>query len=155
MQPHRDEDQRKRPDRRAEPTRPWGALPPAGHRMTARRADEHERHYFVDRYADGLLALILAILVSSVLDAVLTVHLLGSGAEEINPLMSRLLERGILWFLVGKYAMTAVGLPLLLIFKNYYLFGTRVRVGHWLPALAAGYFVLIVYQVCLVTGFWR
>jgi hypothetical protein len=120
--------------------------------MLARRDDEHHRHYFVDRFSGGLLALILAILLSCILDAMLTVHLLGSGAEEINPLMNSLLQRGLLSFLVGKYVLTSVGILLLLVFKNYYLFGTRVRVGHWLPAIAAGYFVLIAYQVWLIVG---
>ena len=153
MHENRDEDQRKLPDRRSEPTRPWDALSPAGRRMSARRDDERHRPYFVDRFSGGLLALILAILLSCVLDAMLTVHLLDTGAEEINPLMNRLLQRGVLSFLVGKYALTSLGLVLLLVFKNYYLFGARVRVGHWLPAIAAGYFVLIAYQVWLIVGF--
>jgi hypothetical protein len=152
MNPDHEEDHRKLPDRRREPTRPWDALLPAGRRMLARRGDEHRRHYFVDRFSGGLLALIVTILVSCVLDAMLTVHLLGAGAEEINPLMNHLLQRGILSFLIGKYVLTSVGLLLLLVFKNYYLFGTRIRVGYWLPAIAAGYFALIAYQAWLIVG---
>jgi hypothetical protein len=145
-----DSDQRKQQDRRIVPTGPWSAFPPAGLRMRARRADEHRQPYFVDRFSATTLALILMILVSCVADAVLTIHLLGSGAEEVNPLLKHLLQRGILHFLVGKYVLTVIGLPLLLIFKNFYLFGTRFRVGHSFPAIVVLYLILIAYQIALI-----
>ena len=53
--------------------------------------------------------------------------------------MNRLLEHGVLPFLLGKYLLTVIGLPVLLIFKNYYLFGTRVRVGYLIPLLVVLY----------------
>lgn len=120
--------------------------------MRARRADEHRRHYFVDRFSAADFALILVILVFCVADAALTIHLLGIGAEESNPLMNHLLQRSTLSFLVGKYVLTVVGLPLLLIFKNYYLFGTRFRVGHCFPAIVVLYLMLVAYQLYLLLG---
>ena len=53
------EDKRTQPDRRQQPTSPWGALPPAGHRTANCRADEHRRPYFVDRFSPALLAFLL------------------------------------------------------------------------------------------------
>ena len=56
-------------------------------------------------------------------------------------------------FLIGKYVLTAVGLPLLLIFKNHCLFGTRFRVGYLILVIVALYLVLIAYQTILIVGF--
>jgi len=152
MNPEIDQDRRKVADRREQPTSPWGALPPAGQRMRARRIDEHRRVYYVDRYSALVLGLIVAMLAASFADAILTMHLLGIGCYEINPLMGLLLEYGVTWFFVGKYLLTAVGLPLLLILKNHYLFGTRFRVGYVIPAVLAGYLILITYQLSLIAG---
>ena len=145
-------EQRREPDRRKEPTPVWGAFPPAGQRMRARRAAEHSRAYFVDRFPASFLAMIIAVPILCVVDAVLTIELLHRGSEELNPLMGSLLARGVGPFLIGKYAMTAVGLPLLLIFKNHYLFGTRFRVGYLIPIIVAAYLVLIAYQTILIVG---
>jgi hypothetical protein len=143
-------EQRTRPDRRERPTSPWDALPPAGHRMRCRRAQEHCRPYFVDRFSPALLAFILMLLIATFVDAVLTIRLIEAGGGEINPVMNRLLERGIMPFLLGKYLLTVIGLPVLLIFKNHYLFGTRLRVGHLIPLIVALYAVLIGYQLVLM-----
>jgi hypothetical protein len=138
------------PDRRQTPTSPWGALPPAGHRERCRRADERRLPYFVDRFSPAMLAFILMLLIASLTDAVLTIQLIDAGGVEINPLMDRLLVFGTLPFVFGKYLLTVVGLPVLLVFKNHYLFGTRFRVGHLIPVVVALYAVLIGYQIVLM-----
>jgi hypothetical protein len=143
-------DQRAQADRRQQPTSPWGCLPPAGHRMRQRRADEHRRSYFVDRFPAVLLTFVLMLLTASIVDAVMTVRLIDAGGNEINPLMDRLLGLGVLPFLLGKYVLTAVGLPLLVVFKNHYLFGRRFRVGYLFPVLLALYALLIGYQLVLI-----
>lgn len=144
--------QRSRPDRRKQPTRLWGAFPPAGLRMRARRAEEHRRRYFVDRFSPVMFVLVMALLCLSLVDAVLTLCLLAEGSNEVNPLMDHLLQRGTLNFLLGKYILTAAGLPLLLIYKNHYLFGTRWRVGYVIPLVVVLYLVLIAYQIFLIVG---
>ena len=134
------------PDRRQKPTSPWGAFSWAGRRRQNRRADEHRRSYFVDCFSPAMLIGVLALVSASLVDAVLTVQLLNAGGKEINPLMDRLLAYGAGYFLLGKYLLTVAGLPLLLVFKNHYLFGTRLRVGHLIPVIVALYLMLIVYQ---------
>lgn len=145
-----DLDRRQLSDRRQEPTDPWGAMPPAGLRMRARRAAEHRRVYYADRFSVWMLAMIVTLLVACIADAAITLCLIDAGHAEFNPLMDLLLQRGVLPFLIGKYLLTAVGLPVILVLKNHYLFGTRFRVGHAIPALLAMYFVLIAYQVYLI-----
>jgi hypothetical protein len=83
-------------------------------------------------------------------DAGLTVHVLYGGGAEMNPVMDGLLSHGIEAFVIGKYLLTVLGLPVLLIFRNHYLFGTRLRVGHLIPASLALYVVLITYQIILI-----
>jgi len=144
------QERRSQADRRAKPTSPWGAFPPAGRRMYCRRKEEHRRPYFVDRFSPGLLAVILMLIAASLLDAVFTMQLLAAGGAEINPLMCRLLTCGELAFLSGKYLLTVVGLPLLLVFKNFYLFGTSIRVVYLIPAVVVLYVLLISYQLLLM-----
>ena len=43
--------------------------------------------------------------------------------------MHYLLAHGPLAFLLGKYVMTAAGIPFLVVYKNYPMFGSRFRVG--------------------------
>jgi hypothetical protein len=151
LPPDRASDERRaEPDRRAQSTSPWGAFPPAGRRMRNRRADEHGRPYFVDRFSATTLTFILMLLIASLLDGILTIRLIEAGGREVNPVMNRLLDHGVLPFLLGKYLLTVVGLPVLLIFKNYYLFGTRVRVGYLIPSIVALYAVLIAYQFAMM-----
>ena len=97
-----------------------------------------------------MLAFVLMLVIASLCDAVLTIWVIEAGGEEINPAMDRLLEHGIPAFLLGKYFLTVAGLPVLLLFKNHYLFGTRFRVGYLIPLLLALYGVLISYQLLLM-----
>jgi hypothetical protein len=145
-----DGDRRAQSDRRETPTSPWGAFPPAGGRMRNRRASEHRQPYFVDRFSLVMFITVLMLASASIVDAVLTIQLIEAGAREINPLMAHLLDHGIEPFLLGKYLLTVAGLPLLLIFQNYYLFGTRVRVGYLVPMAVGLYLVLIAYQLVLM-----
>lgn len=145
-----DADRRGQSDRRQSPTSPWAAFPPAGQRMKMRRVEEHRRPYFTDRFSTGMLVCVMMLIVASLVDAGLTIHVLRGGGTEVNPLMDYLLGHSDMAFVVGKYVLTVVGLPLLLIFKNHYLFGTRLRVGHLIPVCVALYAVLITYQIMLI-----
>lgn len=139
-------------DRRQSPTGAWAAFFPGGRRLKNRRDSEHCRPYFVDRFPARTLVLIIALLLLSLVDGVITILLLDAGAEEINPVMKYLIDRGLLPFVLGKFVLTAAGIPLLLIFKNYYLFRTRFRVGYLMPIFVGLYFVLIGYQISLLAA---
>jgi hypothetical protein len=144
------EERRGLPDRREAPTGPLDALPPAGMRMRARRGEEHARPYFVDRFPAPLLVAIILLLIASMADAVITIRLIQAGGTEINPLMDLLLNRGVGPFMLGKFLLTAVGLPLLLVFGNFFIFGTRFRVKYLLTLFVGLYLALIIYQVFLL-----
>jgi hypothetical protein len=137
-------------DRRDSPTGPWDAFRLKGRRVKHRRTREERQNYFVDRFTWPLFALIMLLLISTIADGVITLHLVGPDYQEINPFMGYLLDKGIVPFLLGKYVLTAAGLPFLLIYKNHGLFRTRFRVGYLIPIFVLLYGILLSYQVWLI-----
>jgi hypothetical protein len=75
---------------------------------------------------------------------------MGAECEEANPVMRYVMSKGNEAFMLGKYVLTAAGLPVLLIFKNFYLFRTRFRVGYLLPIFVAMYVALLSYEAWLL-----
>jgi hypothetical protein len=117
-----------------------------GRRRRPRRQDERLGAYFVDRFDAGTLAMIVALLGLTLVDGVLTLELIDLNSEEANPIMAHLLSRGDYIFLIGKYILTAAGLPFLVVYKHYPLFRSRFRVGWLLPVFIALYLVLLFHQ---------
>ncbi len=111
-----------------------------------RRGEEHDRPYLVDRVSWTFLAMASLLLILTLADGLITVSLLDEGCEEANPLMAYLLDQGTGTFLVGKYVLTALFLPVSLVMNHYRLFGTRLRVGHFIPIVVLLYLILITYQ---------
>jgi hypothetical protein len=148
----RDDDrgQRDRTDRRKRPTSPLDALRWVGRRKAPRREADRDGDYFVDRFDAATLAMIVGLLGLTLADGVLTIELLDRNSEEIDPLMAELLGRGHHAFLCGKYVLTAAGLPFLVVFKNYRLFGSRIRTGYLFPAFIGLYLLLLSYQWTLL-----
>ena len=93
---------------------------------------------------------ILTLLIFTIADGVMTLHLVNGDCQEINPVMDYLLSKGMAPFLLGKYVLTVAGLPLLLICKNYSLFGTGLRVGYLIPMFVVLYAILLGYQLYLL-----
>lgn len=140
-----------RTDRRQHDLPPWHPRRLRGRRIKLRRAEEHDQPYLVDRVGARHFALAAAMLILTLVDGVFTVLLLERGCVEANPVMQYLLDHGTLAFFAGKYALTAVFLPVALVMNQYRLFGSRLRVGHFVPLVVALYALLIVYQI----GLWR
>jgi hypothetical protein len=139
-------DRRDRSDRRTRPTLPLDALRLWGRRTWPRRDEERQGAFFVDRFDAMTLAMIVSLLALTIVDGVLTIELLDMNSEEVNPFMAHLLTRGNSAFLLGKYILTATGLPFIVVFKQYPMFGTRFRVGFLIPVFVSLYLALAVYQ---------
>ncbi|HIP52923.1 MAG TPA: hypothetical protein EYH03_02795 [Chromatiales bacterium] len=122
-------------------------------RRHARRDTDHLTAP-MDWYSPRLFALALGIILFSVLDAVLTLHLLSNGASEANPVMAFFLQHGVWSFVSAKMALTAVPLLLLTALSNYALFN-RIRIATLFPLLLLSYHVLIVYEAVLISGIWH
>jgi hypothetical protein len=138
------------PDRRNRPTSPWDVFLGRRRRRYYRRATDDRRHVFVDRSSAWVFLLILLLLIMTIADGLITLDLLETGCEEANPLMRYLIEHGHMAFLLGKYILTAIGLPFLIAFKNHRLFRTGFRVGYLIPVFVSLYFLLLYYQVGLI-----
>ncbi len=93
-----------------------------------------------------MLAMIVALLGLTILDGVLTLELIDLNSEEINPVMAHLLHHGEFAFLMGKYILTATGIPFLVVYQHYRLFRTRFRVGWLLPVFLGLYLILLYHQ---------
>lgn len=139
-------------DRRAKPTSPftWSSL--RGSRRNARRAEDRDRHRFVDVYSPTFLLVIVVILSLCVLDALFTLELIRRGAQELNPVMAFFLQFGHLPFLIVKYLLTASGLMTLLILKNCTVWGGRISVKVVLLTFPFLYLILIGYEVFLLAA---
>lgn len=138
-------DKRKKSDRRKFPTRPFSKYIFKGKRRHARR-EEEDLNYYVDRYDAKYLALILSILVLCVLDAYFTLKIIHYGGKELNPLMIKFLDRFPEMSLLMKYLITVISLIILLVHKNFILFG-KVKAYFFLYVIFSLYFILVLYEV--------
>lgn len=121
-----------------------------GRRMEARRKGETTNCY-VDQYHDPLLFfVVLSIIIMSVLDAFFTMVLLENGnIVEVNPLMAALIEKSNLLFFNVKYLLTTLSLILLVVYKNFSIFGA-FKTTHVIFLIFGAFFLLNTYQICLL-----
>ena len=138
-------DKRKQPDRRKFRTRPFSKYIFKGYRKHARRKDE-DQNYYVDRYDARYLALVLSILVLCVFDAYFTLKIIHCGGKELNPLMIKVLDRFPEVSLLMKYLITVICLIILLIHKNFIMFG-KVKAYFFLYVIFSLYLILVLYEV--------
>ena len=138
-------ERRKFPDRRKFPTRPFSKYIFKGRRKQARREQEN-RNYYVDRYDAKYLALVLSIVVLCVFDAYFTLKIIHIGGRELNPLMIKFLDRFPELSLLMKYIVTVISLVILLVHKNFVLFG-KVKAYVFLYVIFGLYFLLVLYEI--------
>ena len=139
-------------DRRKRPTSPWGVFRlRRGRRRGPRRAQERAAGYFSDRVSPRALAVGMALVALSTTDAIATLTLIEGGvADEANPAMRYLLGHGVAVFLLGKMAMTLMGVCVLLVCRHHSLIRTRLRVGLLLLGLTGVYALVNVYEAALL-----
>ena len=121
----------------------------APRRFTARRTEDR-RYPLLDRYENGMLALAVALVGLSVLDATFTLMILAAGGTEANPFMNYLLGHGVAPFVAVKMALSAVPAVLLVAAGNLKMFGV-LRARSALAALVGMYGGLIVYELALLS----
>ncbi|UCE41166.1 MAG: hypothetical protein JSV17_17320 [Candidatus Aminicenantes bacterium] len=138
-------DRRIKPDRRKLSTRPFSKYIFKGKRRHARRKEE-DQNYYVDRYDAKYLALVLSILVLCVFDAYFTLKIIHNGGRELNPLMIKFLDRFPEVSLIVKYLMTVISLIILLVHKNFIMFG-KIKAYIFLYLIFSLYFFLVIYEV--------
>ncbi len=137
-------------DRRARQTSPFSKRSLFGSRQHYRRKEDAEKNYFVDLYSPIFMVILVVTLILSVTDAFLTMKLVSEHFQEINPIMDYFIRLGPFPFMLVKCALTSFGLVILLILKNYYLLGGRVKAAVLLVIFPLLYLILIIYEVAMV-----
>jgi hypothetical protein len=121
-----------------------------GRRERVRREEDRRKIFFFDRYDSKLFAPIMAILLLSILDALLTLILIANGSSELNPVMAYFLQHGLLAFIVAKYFLTSVGVVILLIFKNVSLTKTKIYAHSLFSVVIIVFSVVIAWEIFLI-----
>lgn len=122
-------------------------------RRNARRAEDAAT-FIADWHSPSLMYVVVAILLLSATDAVLTLQLLQMGAHEANVFMLGLVHGDLTTFAATKMALTGLGVIYLVIRNEALLFG-RVQVRYVLHFVLACYIVLIAYELTLLTTITR
>ncbi len=137
-------------DRRSRPTSPFTLQSLVGSRRHYRRTQDARKFYFVDLYSPFSVTILLFTLILSIIDAFLTLNLVGEDIRELNPVMDFFLKQGPFQFIMVKWFFTAFGLITLLVLKNYYLWQGKVRTVAVLALLPFLYLVLVSYEVFMM-----
>jgi hypothetical protein len=122
----------------------------SGRRASARRQEDRYRTFYFDRYSSKLFAAIVAILFLSVVDALLTLYLVESGSTELNPVMCYFLRYGPFVFMVAKYALTCVGVIILLLFRNAFLKRSATHTRHLFSYIIGAFSTVIMWELFLI-----
>jgi len=121
-----------------------------GRREGIRRDDDRSRIFFFDRYNPKLFAAIIAILMLSIFDALLTLILIDNGSTELNPVMAYFLQHGLLPFITAKYFLTSSGVVTLLIFKNVFLTKAKIYTHSLFSAVIIAFAAVIAWELFLI-----
>jgi len=135
-------DRRQLVDRRRQPTSLRSTLRLQGRRRGFRRAGEGTNAY-VDCLTPRVIGLVALIVVSSALDAALTLLHLQNGGQEANPCMAFILVYGQAPFVSVKMALTGMGVWCLAAHQQFSL---ALRALHVLAGL---YLALLGYHLFL------
>jgi hypothetical protein len=136
-------------DRRQRIIPPLRFLVFGGRRRQVRREQDMKGIAIMDSYSQSLFAVIIGILCLSLIDAVLTLHLIGHGAQEINPIMAYFLDKGTGIFIIAKYVLTSVAVVIILLVKNTYLPRTRVRSKNLFTFAIVAFSLVITWEIWL------
>jgi len=117
-------------------------------RLSRRAADNHL--FMFDWHEPHILYLALGVLLLSCTDALFTLNLLSAGATEGNAVMASMLDDSVDNFLAVKIGITSLSLVVLVAAARRKFFRS-FSVGHLLQVLCVGYFLVICYEVFLLT----
>jgi hypothetical protein len=140
-------------DRRSGIDRRNGATVPGFFRLGPRRRKRAGRRVtdlggYVDSYDSRTWGIAIAVLLLSLMDALLTgLHLHRGSARELNPIMNAVLNRGGLGTFFGvKVAMTVFPMAIILLHKEWALGRYAARLCLW------AYIMLSIYHLYLAFG---
>jgi hypothetical protein len=139
-------ERRSRTDRRGE-TSLRTLLSSRQRRRKSRGRRKTDRGAYVDIYDPRTWCIVVAILILSFMDALLTgLHVIRGSARELNPIMNAILDCGGLpAFYSAKAAMTILPMSVILIHKEWTLARYAARLVLW------AYILLTIYHIYLLS----
>ena len=126
-----------------------------GNRRVIRRQEDKSIIFLVDLFSLKLFLPIVATLFFSVMDALLTLFLIGHGAYETNPIMAYYLNIGPYYFFAVKYILTSLGIIVILIFRNVTLNLFKIGASTLLYLIAGIFIAVIAWEIYLISKFLR
>ena len=145
-----DHENRRIADRRKRRIPPFQFLLFGGRRKTVRRSDPQPRIIIMDHYSERLFTVIVAILMLSLIDAMMTLHLISNGATELNPVMAYFLGKGPVIFISAKYCITAVSVTILVLVKFSLIPFFRFHARNLFIFAFSAFLMVIIWEVALV-----
>ncbi len=122
----------------------------SGKRSKVRRQEDIHRTFYFDRYSSNIFAAIVAILLLSVFDALLTLYLIDNGSTELNPVMSYFLQFGPFVFMGAKYFFTCTGVVILLLFGNVLRRRSPIHTENIFTYIIAVFYTVIAWELYLI-----
>ncbi len=119
-------------------------------RRSARRTEDSAT-FIADWHSPSLMYVVVAILLLSATDAILTLQLLQIGAHEANIFMVGLIHGDLQTFAAVKMGLTGLGVIYLVIRNEALLFG-RLQVRYVLHFVLVCYIALIGYELTLLSA---
>jgi hypothetical protein len=121
-----------------------------GTRKYSRRAEDKKRIVLFDRYPRSLFIGTTAVLILSLLDALLTLVLLSKGASELNPIMLYYLGHGPIVFLLVKYGLTVLSLFIVIVSYDALIHRYRIS-SKLLPLFTTLFGGVVVWELYLLS----
>jgi hypothetical protein len=121
-----------------------------GRRRQVRRQCDQLKLHTLDYYPPKLFYLLVAVLLLSIVDALLTLWLVDNGAVEINPVMVYYLDLGPAAFMAIKYFITAAGVTLAVLLNYAFVRFLGVRFGSLLNVFAGCFLMVVVWELFLI-----
>jgi hypothetical protein len=137
-------------DRRTTPRLKIRSWHRGGTREIIRRRADRNTIFIADRYSQSVFAAILLIIFFSVLDALLTLYLMGHDATELNPIMAYYLDVGPYAFLIVKYLLTSGAVVILLLCQNAFLRIMRIHAYSLFYVIIAAFMIVVVWELFLI-----
>jgi Domain of unknown function (DUF5658) len=120
-----------------------------GRRQSARQATDKRNFIYFDRYHAWLLIAIMLLVILSLADGLFTLHLIGQGATQENPIMAYFMGLGPWPFMTAKFLLTCFSILILLVFHKFYFRPLRIHVKAFFPAFIAFFTLVIAWQLFL------
>ena len=121
-----------------------------GHREALRRREDRRRVHLFDVYNPKIFYAVTIILLLSVIDAFLTLWLLGEGATELNPVMAYFLLFGPVIFMIAKYALTSASVVIVVVLNYVCIQHIRFPLGRLLNYFAGCFATVVAWELFLI-----